>query len=226
MTKPTIPVSKLEPVETFEKNDALVKSLAIIPDADRRALLAKIYRLAARKVAMDQLREHAWKRAPDLRKSIDNHRKIRICLQKAVKNITEGRQTAEDPELLKNFDVDEAQRLIELAINDVRWVEEHMFPGMIHAQLRKNGEIHTTLRLPSSEQRLPGFGYAQTDHWLIRELEKSLQECTMTQKIKKGELVDLIVVVFKAAFSESRSRASIESALRNRSSSRKPSGQK
>ena len=207
-----------------EFETAINPELNRIHEILRPSFLFRAYELAKEKRRLENWREREERRAPDVRASIQRHRRIVTQLRHAIKaiDIAQAIAAEEDPELLKNLNVIESQRELALAEADLTWVIKEMFPGFIHPGLRKKGEEPRQFKLPRDDEPFPGFGAAKIDHWFIEELDKVLDNA-LTPKATIGKVARdrIIKKVFEVALKEFRDIRQIKKARIRMASKRK-----
>ena len=193
----------LPSLDEFEK--ALGPALTEIHEVLKPIFSIRAYELVKRKIAMEDLRAKFQQDPDKIRPSIKRHQQILTPIRKAIQAIDAAavKAKAEDPELLANLDVLEAQRLLKMAAADLAWVKDDMLPAMIHPKLRKGRELRTTFQLaPFSEDLMPGFGCAEIEHWFIHEMDRlfAISLTTSLTEVKIGR-DKIIQRIFEIAFS-------------------------
>lgn len=186
----------------FERELAPV--LKDLDSSSRRLFVADARKLAKRKLEFERLREHYRQKVPDVRASIRTHGKLITLVHRAIQTLLNAHEVAvvEDNQLLKNFEVTEAMRMLMAAENDLVWVKDHMLPAMIYPKLRKPNEKPSQFKIPEHAQpTIPGFGLVKIDNWLISELDQLLDRCQSLRG--NGRVINrdkIIQAVFRSAF--------------------------
>jgi hypothetical protein len=198
-----------KPLLSFDEfAKALEPELQGLHELTRPTFALRAYELVREKVQLERLRERFEKQPSELRGSIRAHGKILTQIRKSIRAIDAAQNEAkvEDPEMLKNFDVMEARRLLMMAEADLVWVKDQFLPSVIHPELRKGQEKVTKLAMPMHSALPVGFGTAKVDYWFIGKIDQLLETICITAKLEAVKIGrdKIIHKIYQTAFSETR----------------------